>query len=188
MLGVLTAIGSFLLSPAGVATTTIASAALTAKQYKTTKKAGVQQQKEYDQAAADALLQGRSAAIAYQQQGADILRDLNRVLATSTARASASGINVFSGNPAALAEQSKYDAYIEYGIAKNNAELVMGGAEAQSRLFAEAGRDARKDYSQAALFSAATSALNLFGDLGALKLTPKKTGQAAVVGTGREKT
>jgi len=175
MLNLLAAAGSALLTyvktkPVQTALT-VASTALTAKQYQATKEAGVQQQKEYDQAAADALLQGRSAAIAYRQQGADILKDLNAVLATTTARAAASGIDVIYGNPAALSQQSKRDAITEYNIARDNAKLEYAGAGAQARLFAEAGKDARKDYAQAALFNAGTSALNLFGELKPLKLT-----------------
>jgi hypothetical protein len=131
------------------------------KQYDLTKEQGKQTQEQYDQAAADALLQGRSAAISYRQQGADILNNLNKVLATTAARAAASGIEATTGNPFAVAEQSTRDAVMEYYIARDNATLEYAGAGAQARLFAEAGVDARKGYRDSALINAGFNLLDI---------------------------
>jgi len=141
------------------------------QQYDATKEQGVQLQEQYDEEAANALLQGRSAAIAYRQQGADILNNLNTVLATTTARAAASGIEATTGNPYAIAQQSTRDAVMEYYIARDNATLEYAGAGAQSRLFAEAGADARKNYRDAAILGAVNSAADLYQLLKPLSLT-----------------
>jgi hypothetical protein len=45
------------------------------------------QQKQYNAQAAQAKIQGRTQAIQYKQQGADVLRNINETLAMTTARA-----------------------------------------------------------------------------------------------------
>ena len=54
--------------------------------------AGKAQQQAYNSQAAQAVIKGRSQAIAYKQQGADVLRNLNQNLAAIVARAAAGGV------------------------------------------------------------------------------------------------
>jgi hypothetical protein len=149
---------------------TVASTALTAKQYQATKEAGKQAQQQLDQQAANSLLEGRSAAISYRQQGANELKDLNNLLATQTARASAGGVEVTSGNPYAIAQADRRKAISNYYKYQDAALQAAAGMQQQAELYSQAGVDARKAYRDAALFSATTSILNLARDFKPLSL------------------
>ena len=124
---------------------TVASFVLSLFGAKETYDAGKKQEESYDQQAADALLQGRSAAVAYRQQGADILNNLVQTQAIIRANAAASGIEVTTGNPANLVNYANAEAIKEYNIARDNSILAYGQAGGQARLFAEAGSIARSN-------------------------------------------
>lgn len=104
--------------------------------------AGAAQQQMYNEQAAQAKLQGRSQAIAYRQQGADVLRNLNETLAATVAAAAAGGVDPTSGSAAALQGYARAEAYREYGTSLDNAELAKAGAAAQARIYQQAGRAA----------------------------------------------
>ena len=59
--------------------------------------AGAAQKRQYQMQAEQAELRGRSEAIAYKQQGADALRNLNETLAAIISRAAAGGVDPTSG-------------------------------------------------------------------------------------------
>ena len=60
--------------------------------------AGAAQKRQYQMQAEQAELRGRSEAIAYKQQGADALRNLNETLAAIISRAAAGGVDPTSGD------------------------------------------------------------------------------------------
>ncbi len=57
--------------------------------------AGRAQRKAYNAQAEQAKIQGRSQAIAYKQQGAMVLRNLNESLASTIALAGAGNVDLF---------------------------------------------------------------------------------------------
>jgi hypothetical protein len=141
---------------------TLASTALALFSFKETKEAGKLQQEQYDQAAADAKLQGRSAAIAYRQQGADILKDVAQTMATINANAAANGIEVSTGNPALLGEYAMAEAVSASYQSKKNADLEYAGLGAQSAVYAEAGRIARQTADTQAIVNLGQTVLKLY--------------------------
>ena len=60
--------------------------------------AGAAQKRQYQMQAEQAELRGRSEAIAYKQQGADALRNLNETLAAIISRSAAGGVDPTSGD------------------------------------------------------------------------------------------
>ena len=62
--------------------------------------AGAAQKRQYQMQAEQAELRGRSEAIAYKQQGADALRNLNETLAAIISRSAAGGVDPTSGSAA----------------------------------------------------------------------------------------
>ncbi len=96
----------------------------------------------YNAQAAQATLKGRSAAIAYKQQAADALRNMNETLATITARAAAGGVDPLSGSAATLTNYTMKEGVREYSIAKDNSVLTIGMADYQAEIYKDAGRSA----------------------------------------------
>jgi len=101
-----------------------------------------QQAKAYSEQAAQAQIQGRSQAIEYRRQGANVLRNLNETLAATIASAAAGGIDPTSGSALALQNYARGEAFREYGTALDNATLAKEGAAAQARIYQRAGRTA----------------------------------------------
>lgn len=99
-----------------------------------------QQAKAYSEQAAQALIQGRSQAIEYRRQGANVLRNLNETLAATIASAAGSGVDPTSGSALALQNYARGEAYREYGTALDNATLAREGASAQAAVYQRAGR------------------------------------------------
>lgn len=104
--------------------------------------AGRTQQRMYNAQAEQAKIQGRSQAIAYKQQGAAVLRNLNETLASTIALAGAGNIDPTSGSARVMQEFARAEAYAEYGTALDNAVLAKEGAAAQAQVFRMAGRAA----------------------------------------------
>jgi type II secretory pathway pseudopilin PulG len=101
-----------------------------------------QQAKAYSEQAAQAQIQGRSQAIEYRQQGANVLRNLNETLAATIASAAAGGVDPTSGSAMALQNYARGEAFREYGTALDNATLAKEGAAAQAAIYQRAGRTA----------------------------------------------
>lgn len=104
--------------------------------------AGAAQQEQYNAQAAQAQLKGRSEAIAYKQQGADVLKKLNENMATIVARAAAGGVLANTGSAAALQGYSMKEGVREFNISKDNAVLAEGMASHQAAIYRQAGRTA----------------------------------------------
>ena len=100
------------------------------------------QQQMYNAQAEQAKIQGRSQAIAYKQQGAMVLRNLNETLASTIALAGAGNIDPTSGSARVMQDFARAEAYAEYGTALDNAVLAKEGAAAQAQVFRMAGRAA----------------------------------------------
>ena len=100
------------------------------------------QQQMYNAQAEQAKIQGRSQAIAYKQQGAVVLRNLNETLASTIALAGAGNIDPTSGSARVMQDFARAEAYAEYGTALDNAVLAKEGAAAQAQVFRMAGRAA----------------------------------------------
>lgn len=106
--------------------------------------AGRQQQKMYDAQAADALMKGRSEAIAYKQQGADVLRNLNENLAAIIARVSAGNVDATTGSAATISLFGEAEAGKEYHQAQDNAVMAEGQAASQAHQYTMAGKAAKQ--------------------------------------------
>lgn len=104
--------------------------------------AGRTQQRMYNAQAEQAKIQGRSQAIAYKQQGAMVLRNLNETLASTIAMAGAGNVDPTSGSARVLQDFARAEAYAEYGTSLDNAVLAKEGAAAQAQIFRMAGRAA----------------------------------------------
>jgi len=126
--------------------------------------AGRQQQAMYDAQAADALMKGRSEAIAYKQQGANVLRNLNENLAAIIARTSAGNVDATSGSSATTALFGQAEAAREYHQAQDNAVMAEGHAASQAHQYSMAGRSAR-DTGRINALGTISSGLFMFGQL-----------------------
>jgi hypothetical protein len=132
--------------------------------------AGRTQQQMYNAQAEQARIQGRSQAIAYKQQGAMVLRNLNETLASTVAMAGAGNVDPTSGSARVLQDFGRAEAYAEYGTALDNAVLAREGAATQAQVYRMAGRAAFQ-----------TGVVNAVGALGqgiqrSLTLQPGVTG------------
>lgn len=113
--------------------------------------AGAAQRRMYDEQAAQAQMRGRSEAIAYKQQGADVLRNLNENLSAIIARSAAGGVDPTSGSAAVLQQYAMAEGVREKNIAADNALLAEGQASTQAHQYRMAGQAAQ----QASFFQAA---------------------------------
>lgn len=105
-------------------------------------KKGRAEKLRYNQEAAQARLRGRSQAIAYKQQGADVLRRMNENMSTIVARAAAGGVDPLSGSAQALQNYARKEGYREYNTAIDNSQLALGMADYQAEIYKKAGRTA----------------------------------------------
>jgi hypothetical protein len=103
---------------------------------------GVMQQRAYNAQAEQAKIQGRSQAIAYKQQGAMVLRNLNEFLASTIAVAGAGNVDPTSGSARVVQEFARAEAYAEYGTSLDNAVLAKEGAAVQAQIYRLGGRAA----------------------------------------------
>lgn len=104
--------------------------------------AGAQQRAAYNAQAAQAQIQGRSQAIAYKQQAADVLKNLNETMGTIVARAAAGGVDPLSGSAQSLQNYAMKEGVREYNISKDNAVLAQGMAAYQADIYRQAGKTA----------------------------------------------
>jgi hypothetical protein len=104
--------------------------------------AGYQQKQMYNAQAAQAQIQGRSQAIAYKQQAADILKSMNETMGTIIARAAAGGVDPLSGSALSLTNYTMKEGIREYNISKDNVVLAEGMASYQADIYRQAGNTA----------------------------------------------
>ena len=96
--------------------------------------AGRAEKRMYDAKAADAIMKGRSEAIAYKQQGADVLARLNDNLAAIIARTAQGG-----GAGYTIATSNMAEAAREHHTTADNAVMAKGQAEMQADQYQMAG-------------------------------------------------
>ena len=128
--------GTFLASGAGMALTTGISAVGTLA-------AGAAQKRQYGLQAEQADLRGRSEAIAYKQQGANALRNLNETLAAIISRAGAGGVDPGSGSALTLQRFALAEGAREKSIAQDNEALALCQSSMQAGIYRSAGRSAQ---------------------------------------------
>ena len=105
--------------------------------------AGAAQKRQYQMQAEQAELRGRSEAIAYKQQGADALRNLNETLAAVISRSAAGGVDPTSGSAATMQMFALSEGAREKQIAQDNAIMALGQASTQAGIYQSAGRTAQ---------------------------------------------
>ena len=114
---------------------------------------GRAQQRGYEQQAQQAELKGRSEAIAYKQQGAEALQNLNETLAAIIARAGAGGVDPTSGSAATVQMFAMSEGATEAQISKDNAVLALGEGYTQGGIYRSAGSTARRSANVSAAVS-----------------------------------
>lgn len=102
-----------------------------------------QQAALYDAQAAEAKLKGRSQAIAYKQQSADILKGMNENIATTIAFAGANNVDPTSGSALRLQEYAYSEGQKEAAAAMDNGILAEGMAGFQADQYVMAGKAAQ---------------------------------------------
>tara|TARA_R110000744_G_C19363702_1_gene561673 strand:- start:149 stop:676 length:528 start_codon:yes stop_codon:yes gene_type:complete len=148
----------------GLALSGISTAAVLGAQNK-----GARQQEQlYDEQAAQARLQGRTDAINYKQQGANVLKKMNEILATTIARSGQFG-DAALGSSLSLQRFAESEASMEFGTAIDNSQLALAGAEAQANIYRQSGQIARTT-GQIQMAGTLSSGLNRM-----LSLRPGKT-------------
>jgi len=163
--------------------TTVLSLFGAKKQYDATQQAGQEAQKQLDQESANTLLQGRSEAISYRQEGADIIKNMSKVIATQRAYASGANVDALSGSAMTLQDVTMKEGAFDAYIAIDNAYLAQAGAGAQAKRFQEAGRDARKAYRESAAINLGSNLINTYNNYQTLKLYQTKVKSGATVST-----
>lgn len=83
--------------------------------------------------AQQAELQGRQNALVYNDQANKVFERQQMLASTARARASAGGIDPFTGSPMTIQQVDAVRAGEEFGIAKANAEMAIYGGLAQSQ-------------------------------------------------------
>lgn len=93
--------------------------------------------------ATQAELQGRQNALNYSRQGLQVLRRQEQLAATVRARASAGGVNPFTGSALTIQQVDMMKAQEEAEIARENAQAAIYGGLAQSQSLQAAAGAAR---------------------------------------------
>lgn len=120
--------------------------------------AGAAQKRAYDAQARQAEIRGRSQAIAYKQQGADALRNLNETLAAVIARSAAGGVDPTSGSAATVQQYAMSEGAREFNIAADNSVMALGQADTQAYQYRAAGQAAQANAFVQAAGTVATGA------------------------------
>lgn len=120
--------------------------------------AGAAQKRAYDAQARQAEIRGRSQAIAYKQQGADALRNLNETLAAVIARSAAGGVDPTSGSAATVQQYAMSEGVREFNIAADNSVMALGQADTQAYQYRAAGQAAQMNAFVQAAGTVATGA------------------------------
>jgi hypothetical protein len=117
--------------------TAVSSAAAGAAKVKSAK----YQRNSYYSQARQAELKGRSDALAYKREGIDILRNVQKTMATANVRAAAGGLAPFvSGESTSLINiASMRGAADEFSVQTDNASLAQSMSQAQADNLRQAG-------------------------------------------------
>jgi hypothetical protein len=96
----------------------------------------------YDAKTADAITKGRMEAIAYKQQGADVLANMNETLAAIITRAAMGG-DATSGSAAVMQTYTTAEGSREFAQSADNATGALGQAYSQAEQYQMAGSAAK---------------------------------------------
>ena len=114
---------------------------------------GSAQQQQYNLQAKQATVEGERRALQYEQRANDLLRRRRATNATLAARASAGGVDPFSGSPDIIRAANDTAMGRDYVVLLNDADAALRGGAFQSSLYESAGDVAMR----AGTFQAATS-------------------------------
>ena len=123
--------------------------------------------------AEQAKLQGRQGALNYSNQANQIFQRQLRIAAASRAKASASGIDPFTGSPMSSMQADAVMAGREFQIMRENADLSIYGGLAASQDLQAASAIAGSFSTAPAMLTAASQALTGVSRIGET-VTPKK--------------
>lgn len=166
---------------AGMSTLQVVGTALSAVSSIQQIQAGRQQARAYQAQAKQEELKGRRDALAYRQQGVEVLKKIRENTATVTARAAAGGLNPYSGSPQSLKNYAAKEGIGEFYLAQENAELalVIGDANAQQARMAAS--QARRQGIYSAIGTLGSAAMTV-GSLGGPGASLSSTGGANIAG------
>jgi len=166
---------------AGMSTLQVVGTALSAISSIQQIQAGRQQARAYQAQAKQEELKGRRDALAYRQQGVEVLKKIRENTSTVTARAAAGGLNPYSGSPQSLKNYAAKEGIGEFYLAQENAELalVIGDVNAQQARMAAS--QARRQGIYGAIGTLGTTAMTV-GSLGGPGASLSSTGGAPIAG------
>lgn len=121
---------------------------------------GQAQRSQYRLQAQMSTLEGERKQIQYQQRANDVLRRRNATNATLAARASAGGIDPFSGSPDIVAAANNTSAGREYSRLLMDADAAMRGGVLQAQIYEQAGQMAARSGAFSAVAKLGTAALS----------------------------
>ena len=100
------------------------------------------EQVQYEMKARNEEIKGRIDAVNYKMQGAEILKNMERAMAASTARTAAGGLNPYaSGESADLINTYSLNVGIgDSGLARTNAMLALDASKRNASQFRTAGK------------------------------------------------
>ena len=126
-------------------------------------------QVQYEMKARNEEIKGRIDAVNYKMQGTEILRNMEKAMAASTARTAAGGLNPYaSGESADLINTYSLNVGIgDSGLARTNAMLALDASKRNASQFRTAGKYAVQYGTLAAAGNMFTGVGNAMGSGGA---------------------
>lgn len=145
--------------------------------------AGRAQARAYQAQARQEELKGRRDALAYRQQGVEVLRKVRGTISTVTARAAAGGLNPYSGSAQSLRNYAEKEGVGEFYLSQENAELAIAIGEVNRDQNLMAAQQARRQGMMGAITTLGTTAMTM-GSIGGVGSTASMsaTGGAAIPG------
>tara|TARA_R110000824_G_scaffold86014_2_gene213189 strand:- start:412 stop:882 length:471 start_codon:yes stop_codon:yes gene_type:complete len=116
------------------------------------------EQVQYEMKARNEEIRGRIDAVNYRMQGAEVLRNMEKAMASSTARTAAGGLNPYaSGESADLINTYSLNVGVgDSGLARTNAMLALDASKRNASQFRTAGKYAVQYGTLAAVANTAT--------------------------------
>ena len=124
---------------------------------------------QYEMKARNEEIKGRIDAVNYKMQGTEILKNMEKAMAASTARTAAGGLNPYaSGESADLINTYSLNVGIgDSGLARTNAMLALDASKRNASQFRTAGKYAVKYGTLAAIGNTMAGVGNAMGNKGA---------------------
>ena len=106
--------------------------------------AGRAQAASYKAQAKQAEIQGKQGELQYKQQGLEVLKNVNKNLASVVSRAASGGMDPYSGSALSLQRYATTEGYNEYFMTEENAALQMATAEINAQQYRSAASQAKR--------------------------------------------